>query len=315
MTQLDTDAPPAGDRHGADTGAMPNLFLIGASKTGSSALHAYLRLHPQIFMSAEKEPCFFVDQDELEQAWPIMARKPVSHDLAAYRAMFSEGRDVAYRGEASVYYSQNPHRSGVAARIAAAVPDARILYIVREPVTRTIAHYWQRAKEFQELLPIDEAIRTNALYRDTSDYAAQLEEYRKVFDDSQIHVVVSEDMRSNRRAVLAELFDWLGIDCHEYLEEDLADVHVSSSKSRRQRFGFVRTIRDSGLWAKARQSLPSPVVDRLRDMATESFDKKGVDDTEIRMWLEDYFAPRIKRFEDMIGRPLDTWKSAGRGPR
>ncbi|MAC82102.1 MAG: sulfotransferase [Rhodobacteraceae bacterium] len=315
MTQFATDPAPTLERDDAAAGAMPNLFVIGASKTGSSALHAYLRLHPQIFMSAEKEPCFFVDQQELEEAWPIMARKPVSHDIAAYRAMFRDGSDLAYRGEASVYYSQYPHRSGVAARIAAAVPEARILYIVREPVTRTIAHYWQRAKEFQDLLPIEEAIRSNPIYRDTSDYAAQLDQYRKVFDDSQIHVIVSEELRSDRRAVLNGLFQWLGVECHDFLEEDLADVHVSSSKSRRQRFGFVRTIRDSGIWAKARQSLPSPVVDRLRDLATESFDKKAVEDREIRAWLREYFAPRIDRFEDMIGRRLDVWRADVHKPR
>ncbi|MEM8629762.1 MAG: sulfotransferase [Pseudomonadota bacterium] len=288
--------------------SMPNLFVVGASKTGSSALHAYLKLHPQIFMSATKEPCFFVDQSELEAAWPIMARNPVSHDIEAYREMFKEGRDATYRGEASVYYSQSPHRSGVAARIAAAVPDAKIIYVVREPISRTISHYWQRAKEFQDTLPLEQAIREHAIYRDTSDYALQLEEYYKSFDHRQIRVVISEDLRNDRRNTLAQLFEWLEIEDHVYSEEELADVHVSSEKSRRQRFSFVRTIRDSSMWAAAREVIPTRMLDGLRSYATEPVNKSEIDDREIRAWLKDYFAPRINRLETLIDRNLDHWR-------
>ena len=68
-----SDIPPA-PSDAASRALMPNLFVIGASKSGSSALHSYLRVHPEIRMSSEKEPCFFVEQTQLEEAWPIMAR-------------------------------------------------------------------------------------------------------------------------------------------------------------------------------------------------------------------------------------------------
>lgn len=295
----------------ADRSALaPNLFVIGASKSGSSALHAYLKPHPDICMSGEKEPCFFVDQAELEEAWPIMARQPCSHDWHAYLNLWKGGDKVRYRGEGSVYYSQAPHRSNVPARIAAACPDARILYTVREPVTRAIGHYWQRCKEFQEVLPVEAAMRQNPLYRDTSDYALQLRAYLEYFDMSRIHVVVAEDLRTDRRKVLAGVLEWLGLEPYDYDEAQLTDRHRSPPTSRRQRFPLVRQIRDSALWSIARRHLPGAVVDRLRDASTAAFEKRQVDDSGARQYLAAYLAPKRIEFERLIGRRIAAWDSA-----
>ena len=295
---------------GIDGGQWPNLFVIGASKAGSSALHAYLGAHPDICMSSEKEPCFFVAPDELARAWPIMARRPCSHDRDAYLALWQGGGRARYRGEASVYYSQAPHRGGVPARIAAAAPDARILYTVREPVTRAIGHYWQRFKEFQEPLGMEAAMRLNPLYRDTSDYALQLQAYLDHFDASRIHVVVAEELRANRREVLARCIEWLGLPACPFEDSQLADRHASPPTSRRQRFPFVAGIRNSALWAGARGHLPAGLVERLRRAATVSFDKQQVDEQVARAYLEEYLAPRRAAFEAMLGRRVAAWHPA-----
>lgn len=298
--------PPA-PADSASRALMPNLFVIGASKSGSSALHAYLRVHPEICMSREKEPCFFVDSAELETAWPIMARRDCSHQWPAYLELWQGGEAARYRGEGSVYYSQAPHRSNVAARIAAHCPDARIIYTVREPVARAVGHYWQRFKEFQEPLPIEQAMRQNALYRDTSDYALQIEQYLAHFPENQIKVVVAEDLRTRRREVLAEVFGWLGVAAYDYEESELTDRHKSPPTSRRQRFPLVKRLRDSSLWAAAREKLPKPLVDRLRAASTTSFDKGEVDESGARAYLRDYLAPRRAAFEALIGRRIDAW--------
>lgn len=301
----------AADPDARQTGTpWPNLFIIGASKAGSSALHAYLDAHPDICMSSEKEPCFFIAQDELEQAWPIMARRPCSHDPQAYLALWQGGEGARYRGEGSVYYSQAPHRGGVPARIAAAAPDARIIYTVREPVTRAIGHYWQRFKEFQEPLGIEAAMRLNPLYRDTSDYPLQMQAYLDHFDAAQIHVIVAEELRANRREVLARCIEWLGLPPGRFEESQLADRHASPPTSRRQRFPFVARVRDSALWACTRGHLPAGVVGRLRAAGTVSFDKRHVDERDARAYLAEYLSPRRAAFEEMLGRRIAAWHRA-----
>jgi hypothetical protein len=306
ITSVSGLQPPPTDA--ASQALMPNLFVIGASKSGSSALHAYMRPHPDICMSKEKEPCFFVDQAELEAAWPIMARHPCSQNWADYLALWKGGEAARYRGEGSVFYSQTPHRSGVPARIAAACPEARILYTVREPVTRAIGHYWQRYKEFAETRDMATAMRENALYRDTSDYALQLSAYLEHFDRDQIFVVVAEDLRTRREDTLARVIDWLGLPPYEYAADEITDRHKSPPTARKERFPLVGAIRDSGAWAMARKALPNSVVSKLRKTATVEFDRKSVDDTEARAYLSEYLAPRTAKFEEMIGRSIDAWR-------
>lgn len=291
----------------ASLALMPNLFVIGASKAGSSALHSYLRQHPQICMSREKEPCFFVDQVELEAAWPIMARQRCSHDWKAYLDLYRGGEAAAYRGEGSVYYSQSPHRSGVAARIAQYCPDARIIYSVREPVRRAIGHYWQRFKEFQEPLSLDEAMRSNAIYRDTSDYAKQLKLYLEHFDPSQIKVIVAEDLRERRREVLADVIAWLGLEPYDYSDEQITERHASPKTSRKERFPMVSKLRDSSIWSAARKHLPGAMVDKLREVSTVEFEKADVDESGAREYLQRYLAPRRAEFEQLIGRHIPQW--------
>ncbi|MCJ2180014.1 sulfotransferase family protein [Novosphingobium album (ex Hu et al. 2023)] len=308
-------ADPCADAGATSNGAVhthagPNLFIIGASKAGSSALHAYLDAHPDICMSSEKEPCYFVDQTVLRSAWPIMARRPCSHDWQAYLSLWRGGEGARYRGEGSVYYSQTPHRGNVAARIAAACPDARIIYTVREPVTRAIGHYWQRFKEFQEPLPPEEAVRENALYRDTSDYALQLQAYLDHFPPSQIHVIVAEELRTNRREVMARCIEWLGLTPFEYDDARLADRHRSPPTSRKPRLPLVGKVRDSRLWSVARNHLPAGLVTRLRQASTHTFDKSEIDEDAARAWLSDHLAPRRAAFEAMIGQPVTAWDNA-----
>ncbi|MCJ2188608.1 sulfotransferase family protein [Novosphingobium beihaiensis] len=301
---------PAVCETAGDPGTAPNLFIIGASKAGSSALHAYLDAHPGICMSSEKEPCYFTDQETLRAAWPVMARTPCSHDWQAYLALWRGGENARYRGEGSVYYSQAPHRGNAAARIAKTCPGARIIYTVREPVTRAIGHYWQRYKEFKEPLPLAEAVRENPLYRDTSDYALQLQPYLDHFAPSQIHVIVAEELRAHRREVMARCIAWLGLDPFEYGEGQLADRHRSPPTSRQPRFARVEQIRDSALWAMARRHLPAGLIARLRQASTRTFDKAEVDEGPARAWLTDYLAPRRTAFEALIGRSIPAWDNA-----
>jgi hypothetical protein len=287
---------------------MPNLFIIGAMKTGTTSLHAYLHLHPEIHMGRHKEPYFFVDQADLADRAPVEARRPVSHDLGAYLANFAGGENKRYRGESSTFYSQYPAFPGVAERVAAASPEARIIYVVREPVSRTISHYWHNTK-YHEKRPINEALRTDPIYRDTSDYAMQLEQYLAHFDRDRIHVVVSERMRRNREAVLAEIFDWLGVASFIPDPADLADRNVSPSTSRRERIPGISAVRDSALWQRVRKRLPERLIDTLRLASTKSVAQSEVSDAAVRAELAVYFADRIRRFEAMIGREIPEWRA------
>jgi len=124
---------------------LPNFIIIGAQKCGTTSLHHYLDQHDEIVMSKVKELNFF--NEELN--W--------SKGLKWYEAHFQgEGK---MRGEASPHYTNYPMSPGVAKRMKEIVPDAKIIYLVRDPVERLISAYLDDVKGYLESRDIGEVFK------------------------------------------------------------------------------------------------------------------------------------------------------------
>ncbi len=111
----------------ASPARLPNLIVIGSQKCGTSGLHYYLGLHPEISMSTPKELDFFI----AERNYPL--------GLDWYRSQFDPQAKV--RGESSPNYTAYPQHVGVPERMHSIVPEARLLYMVRDPIDRIAAHW------------------------------------------------------------------------------------------------------------------------------------------------------------------------------
>jgi hypothetical protein len=115
---------------GADlTGRVPEFFIVGHAKSGTTALYEMLRRHPQIYMPASKEPWYFADELH-ERTPPRPGGTPDTLD--AYRAWFRDAKPEQRAGEASALYLWS---RTAAERIAQVRPDARIIAILREPAS------------------------------------------------------------------------------------------------------------------------------------------------------------------------------------
>src|SRR5262249_59279001 len=124
-----------------------------------------------VFMTPVKEPCYFVDPRDLRNAWPQMWRKGYWRTAERYLELFAAAGAATVIAEASNLYSQVPAIAGVPERILSFSPDARFIYLMRDPVERTISHYWHRVRWSGEHRPILAAPRTDPQYTDTSHYA------------------------------------------------------------------------------------------------------------------------------------------------
>ena len=134
---------PASPR-AATSRALPNLLIIGAAKCGTTSLHAYLDQHPDVFMArpgpdsrGEKEMRFFWRDDWYER-------------LDWYQEQFDPRARV--RGEATPSYAHYPYLRDVPRRIHSLVPDARFIYIVRDPIERIVAHWVQARADGERML-------------------------------------------------------------------------------------------------------------------------------------------------------------------
>ncbi len=162
--------------------ALPTFFIIGAPKAGTTSFHYYLNQHPQIQMSAVKEPSFFAPSSN-----PPDARRSINR-LDQYEQLFDPA--VGVRGEASTNYAEYPFRQGVPERIKELVPEAKFVYLVRDPIDRTMSHYHHLVADGGERRSLEE------IFNDLSDprtpcicaslYALQLELYLRDFPQERI---------------------------------------------------------------------------------------------------------------------------------
>lgn len=202
---------------------LPNLIIIGAMKCATTSLHYYLNLHPEILMSPEKELNFFV----LERNW----RKGIKW----YKSNFT-GKARVY-GESSPNYTMYPFFDGVPERIYSVAPDARLIYIFRDPIERIISHYMHFYCSGTEDRKISEAVtdhRSNP-YICRSKYYMQLEQYLRYFPRSHILIITAEELYYNRVKTLQKVFNFLGVDDSFYSHRFSFIWHRSDYKRRRAR--------------------------------------------------------------------------------
>lgn len=188
---------------------LPTFFVIGAQKSGTSSLYTYLRQHPQVFMPEVKEPDYFVE----ERSWGM------GRDW--YESLFEPAGDAVAIGEASTSYAMYPTYRGVPARIAALIPEARFVYLVRHPIERMRSEYLhyrnlrdEAARRLciqRERSPIETALRSHPHYLNHSRYALQLDQYLDHFERKQIMVITTEELKRDRSTTVRRLFDFLDV--------------------------------------------------------------------------------------------------------
>lgn len=284
-----------------DSTARPNLFIVGAMKSGTTSLHAYLDAHPDIYMSEEKEPGYFV---------PEINRTRTEDE---YLALFSPGAGCRFRGESSTHYTKLPTYAGVPERIRQFAPEARIIYIMRNPIERTISHYWHAVRDIylgRERLGIVEAIRKRVEYSAYSHYAMQLQAFLAVFPRERVHCLTLESLQSDPHSELARLYAWLGLDAAPLPE---LERHNAAPRSTRKvaGLGVLNAIRYSRWWSRIAGLVPKP----LRTFATRQAysavepclapeERAAVE----RVLLQDFhYVERVRELEQLLCRKFPEW--------
>jgi Sulfotransferase domain len=210
---------------------LPNLIVIGAQKCGTSGLHFYLDHHPQIAMSNPKELNFFIQ----ERNW--------SRGLDWYGGHFDP--QAAVRGESSPNYTTYPHHLGIPERMHATVPDAKLIFLVRDPLERIAAHWvhnYAKRREKGDLRAT--LLHPNTTYVLRSQYHLQLTQFLKRYPESQVLVLEQEDLRLRRLETLRDVFRFLEVDPSFEHPRFHRERHRSSRKRRSTWLGMrVQSLR------------------------------------------------------------------------
>jgi hypothetical protein len=267
---------------------LPNLIIIGAAKCGTSALHRYLAAHPEIGMSARKELKLFGSADWVQR-------------LPDYAAQF----DAAFRvrGEASPMYAMDPFVRCVPEQMAAVLPDPRFVYLVGDPVRRTLAHWTEKRILTHERRSLAESFAdledpTNP-YVATSRYGHQLGRYLEVFGADRVLVVDQDDLRTRRRETLAAVFAFAGVSPDHWSPEYETTHNAIRAKLRPNALG--RFILD--------RAGPHPLARRLvliRGVTARPSRRPELDPV-LQSRLVEVLRPDIEAFRRLTGRPFDRW--------
>ena len=285
-------------RRAGTRGALPNLIVIGGLKCGTTSLHHYLNLHPEIAMSRPKELNFFVR----ELNWEL--------GLDWYRGHFDPAKAV--RGETSPHYTNRPRFEGVAERIGEALePDARFICMVRNPIDRLLSHYLHNVGGGYESRELAEAVsEPAAAYVQRGLYAFQLEPYLETFGLERILVVSREELGSARDATVRRVFEFCGVDPAFTSPEFDREWETGSGKGSGGFRLMDRAVRLPGLRALDRNfdRLPERMrwlVERMvHDPGSGEAPKPDLD-PELRERLAETFRPDTARLEELIGRRLN----------
>lgn len=283
----------------------PTFLVIGAMKCGTTSLHHYLMLHPEIQIPPVKEPNFFSGP---AGSFPYPAGSRRVDTLEKYERMF----DGAYRarGEASPNYTTHPRREGVPERIKAVVPDAKLIYIVRDPVVRTVSQYQLEVSSTGESRSLAGALGDlsdpYSIYTCPSFYARQLERYLRHFPQEQIMVVDQADLLADRVSTLRSIFGFLCVQegfSHPGFEERL---NTSSEHRTYSRFvGITMRARSSPL-----QKLPRGLRVAMR-RSVERVVSRPLPPPELdeglRGRLQELYAEDAGRLRELTGLRFGSW--------
>lgn len=200
---------------------MPNFLLIGAAKSGSSALWNFLDQHPSICMAVRKEPNFFSAAEIRPYCQEIGDKEYQLPDLAGYQGLYRHAGDETARGEAS---NSTLYFPGAAEQVKRHVPQAKLIAMLRHPADRAFSAYMhlrrdlrEPVEDFREALDLEQkriAAHWSFMwhYRRVGCYHPQLRRFYERFDASKIRVYLYDEFQASLQDVLRDIFLFLNVD-------------------------------------------------------------------------------------------------------
>jgi hypothetical protein len=310
---------------GESPAMMPNFFVIGATKSGTTSLYHYLSQHPEVYLSPRKGPHYFAFEsgENVEGRGPGDAetlKGMLVTDPKQYRSLFQNAAAKAARGEASTMYIYYPKAP---LRIKACVPDAKLIAILRNPVERAYSSYLHLVREGYEVhqdfamaLQEEEArIKANWLplwhYKKMGFYYEQLQRYYDIFDSKQIRVYLYEEFRADPLVVMKDMFGYLGVDDafvpDMTIKHNISGVPRNHALHRLHHFlrkpSLLKTTLKAVLPASVRRPLKLRV---LANLQAHNLQKPPLS-PELRQELTDAYRDDILKLQELVGRDLSRW--------
>ncbi len=307
---------------------LPEFFIVGQPKSGTTALYEMLKSHPGIYMPELKETRYF-DREWHPGMQPIIdsadapptadsSSDPHPNTLAQYLALF-DGADSSQRaGEASPGYLRSPR---TAARIAAFEPDARIIAIFREPASflrsahlQLLQDHVETEKDFRKAIAREQSIEADKpvlwYARERVEYVKQLRRYRELFAPEHVLVLIYDDFRADNEGTIRRVLRFLDVDDDapiSYTEANQTVLVRSPGMYRLQRSLYLGSNPGARV---AKAAIKALTPRRLRHEGLRTlrrrviFGKPAPPDEELMLELRRRFEPEVAALSAYLDRDL-----------
>ncbi len=272
---------------------VPNFIVIGPGKTGTTWLYTCLRAHPQIRLARHtKETAFFTEYFARGLAW--------------YENFFKGCEGATAIGEVSNTYFFS---ADAAARIAALLPDVRLIVFLRHPIDRLVSWYLFQRRNGAMPESLEDAIARDPAMVAQNFFDEHLEAYLSRFPREHIFVALHDDLERDARALLREVYRFLGVD-PGFMPEAVGRRALEAGVPRNAMLN--RALKRLALWLrradlhwlldmKNNRTVTRLLTRRLPD------DGKSVLSPEMRRRLFELYRPHIARTAALTGRDLSAW--------
>jgi hypothetical protein len=318
--------------------ALPNFFIVGAPKAGTTALYEYLDQHAQVYMSPLKEPNFFASEFRLDN-FSEADRPGIQREMRVLQAYLNgdllekrfgglitawEDYLQLYRntsneiaiGEATPCYLWSKTAPG---NIAEKIPHAKIIMSLRNPADRAFSQYLHMVtigsfrRSFGDL--ISAGLHREHKYfgpawplLEFGRYYEQVKRYMHEFPKSQIHISLYEDLQLAPSRLISELFDFLGVD--PSFEVDLSLRHLEPRVPKLATTAYF--LKKWGIWSSLRALAPPAWRSRLRGQLFRSRASLAMEQADRRI-LTEYYREDVMKLASLIDRDLSAWLTPGAG--
>lgn len=301
---------------------LPNFMVIGAGKSGTTSVYEYLKQHPEVFMSEVKETNFFAlegkevkaQDDSKEQTehypWAINNRQ-------AYDQLFEGVTNEKAIGEVSPMYLYNPDAP---AKIKAVLPNVKLIAILRQPVERLYSRYMHLVRESREpSQDFSDALQKDTVWWRRNDlvtegfYAQYLERYYALFPASQVKVFLYEDLKNNREQVMAEIFDFIGVDAA--FTPETGTTYNQSGKIKNRKMDAL--IGQNSVLVKAASAVApgllravknsSGIRNVVNNLRAKNLEKVPLAASLKTRMTKEIYKNEIQHLQILLNRNLDHW--------
>lgn len=279
---------------------LPSFFVIGQAKCGTTSVCEALRRHPDVFFSDPKEPHYFTfDLPEKTRDW--------------YLTLFRDAGGASAVGEGSTSYTRPDVCDACAEAIRDEVPDARLVYLVRDPIARLESDWKMRVREGRATWnDINRSLADNPEVVELGKYWRNLAGYREYFAEDQLLILFLEDLSAHPEPIMRCLHRHIGVE-----ERASCDAVTPENTARRQRRDgwLLATARRIGLAELARGLLPDRAIRVLRRWGTTPFLYEANWDSALLADMQAMYREASRPLLEFCGRPPDFWSYEARGSR